>query len=104
MHRSKAAASCVLWRQVSDPPSIVLTRQDYMRYEDERRDPNVHHIHQLIACRLHANDARYEDERRALRGLLHQTFLEREVLVGATHSSTSGMRVTFLEGVDRSHA
>ena len=39
---------------VSDPKSIVLTREDYMRYGDNRH---------------------------ALRGLLHQTFLEREVLV-----------------------
>jgi hypothetical protein len=39
---------------VRDPPSIVLTREDYMRYEDNRR---------------------------ALRGLLHQNFLEREFLV-----------------------
>lgn len=39
---------------VRDPPSIVLTREDYMRYEDTRR---------------------------ALRGLLHQNLLEREYLV-----------------------
>lgn len=39
---------------VSDPRSIVLTRRDYMRYEDERR---------------------------ALRGVLHQNFLEREFLI-----------------------
>ena len=39
---------------VSVPASIVLTRQDYMRYEDERR---------------------------ALRGAVHQTLLERELLV-----------------------
>lgn len=39
---------------VRDPQSIVLTREDYMRYEDTRR---------------------------ALRGLLHQNLLEREYLV-----------------------
>lgn len=39
---------------VRDPPSIVLTREDYMRYEDDKR---------------------------ALRGLLHQNLLEREFLV-----------------------
>ena len=39
---------------VRDPCSIVLTRRDYMRYEDERR---------------------------ALRGVLHQNFLEREFLI-----------------------
>ena len=39
---------------VTDPPSIVLTRGDYMRYDDDRR---------------------------ALRGLMHQNLLERELLV-----------------------